>query len=52
MAELVDEPESDEQVKLIGDLRIPIPLFNIYLNEADELSRRLSTELAEWSRRA
>ncbi len=41
--------ESDEQVKLIGDLRISIPLFNIYLNEADELSRRLSTELAEWS---
>ncbi len=48
MAEPVQEPESDEQVKLIGDLRIPIPLFNIYLNEADELSRRLSTELAEW----
>ena len=41
--------DTDEQVKLIGDLRIPIPLFNIYLNEADELSRRLSTELAEWS---
>ena len=39
----------DEQVKLIGDLRIPIPLFNIYLNEADELSRRLVSELAEWS---
>ena len=38
----------DEQVKVIGSLRIPIPLFNIYLNEADELSRRLSTELAEW----
>ncbi|MFN9006789.1 MAG: Hpt domain-containing protein [Betaproteobacteria bacterium] len=39
----------DEQVKRIGDLRIPIPLFNIYLNEADELSRRLVNELAEWS---
>ncbi|MFT3817704.1 MAG: Hpt domain-containing protein [Rubrivivax sp.] len=43
------EAEADEQVKVIGPLRIPIPLFNIYLNEADELSRRLSTELAEWS---
>lgn len=41
--------DSDEQVKVIGDLRISIPLFNIYLNEADELSRRLVTELAEWS---
>jgi chemosensory pili system protein ChpA (sensor histidine kinase/response regulator) len=39
----------DEQVKLIGPLRISIPLFNIFLNEADELSRRLCTELAEWS---
>jgi chemosensory pili system protein ChpA (sensor histidine kinase/response regulator) len=39
----------DEQVRLIGPLRISIPLFNIYLNEADERSRRLSTELAEWA---
>ena len=42
------EPEG-EHVKCIGSLRIGIPLFNIYLNEADELSRRLSVELAEWS---
>ena len=27
----------------------PIPLFNIFLNEADEQSRRLGTELAEWA---
>ena len=39
----------DEQVKLVGPLRIGIPLFNIYLNEADELSRRLTTEVAEWA---
>lgn len=38
-----------EQVKVIGPLRISIPLFNIYLNEADELSRRLATSLAEWA---
>ncbi len=38
-----------EQVKVIGDLRIGFPLFNIYLNEADELSRRLCVELAEWA---
>ena len=41
--------EDEEPVKIIGDLRVGIPLFNIYLNEADELSRRLVTELAEWS---
>ncbi|WP_326532868.1 Hpt domain-containing protein [Pseudorhodoferax sp.] len=41
--------DSDEQVKVIGPLRISIPLFNIYLNEADELSRRLVTELSEWA---
>jgi chemosensory pili system protein ChpA (sensor histidine kinase/response regulator) len=39
----------DEQVKVIGPLRISIPLFNIYLSEADELSRRLGIELAEWA---
>ena len=46
------EAADDEQVKVIGDLRIGIPLFNIYLNEADELSRRLSTELSEWAMEA
>jgi chemosensory pili system protein ChpA (sensor histidine kinase/response regulator) len=51
-AELAPPPapeSSDEQVKIVGDLRISIPLFNIYLNEADELSRRLVTELGEWA---
>jgi chemosensory pili system protein ChpA (sensor histidine kinase/response regulator) len=35
--------------KLIGPLRISIALFNIFLNEADELSRKLSVGLAEWA---
>ncbi|MGL4434226.1 MAG: Hpt domain-containing protein [Giesbergeria sp.] len=39
----------DESVKVIGDLRISIPLYNVYLNEADEWSRRLVTCLQEWS---
>lgn len=39
----------DEQVKVIGTLRIGIPLYNVYLNEADEWSRRLQTELSEWA---
>ena len=38
-----------ETYRQIGSLRIGIPLFNIYLNEADELSRRLGVELAEWT---
>ena len=44
------EPEPEpEPYKLIGPLRVGIPLFNIFLNEADEQSRRLCTELAEWA---
>ncbi|TDP71317.1 Hpt domain-containing protein [Roseateles toxinivorans] len=41
--------EQAEAVKVIGPLRISIALFNIFLNEADELSRRLCVELAEWA---
>ncbi len=41
--------EEAEAVKVIGPLRISISLFNIFLNEADELSRRLCIELAEWA---
>ncbi len=51
-APLADESQDeaqDELVKVVGPLRIGIPLFNIYLNEADELSRRLTTEVAEWA---
>ncbi|MGL6110331.1 MAG: Hpt domain-containing protein, partial [Rubrivivax sp.] len=48
-APLGEPPLEDEQFKIIGDLRIGIALFNIYLNEADELSRRLCTELSEWA---
>ena len=47
--EATAEPLVDEHVRVVGPLRIGIPLFNIYLNEADELSRRLTTELAEWA---
>ena len=46
------QPEANDdsdQVKVIGPLRIGIPLYNVFLNEADEWSRRLSTELSEWS---
>jgi len=42
-------PTPDEPSKLIGNLRIALPLYNVYLNEADEWSRRLITELSEWA---
>jgi chemosensory pili system protein ChpA (sensor histidine kinase/response regulator) len=47
--EPASEQEREEEFKVIGPLRIGIALFNIFLNEADELSRRLSTALAEWA---
>jgi len=40
---------ADDQVKVIGPLRIGIALYNVYLNEADEWSRQLATEVGEWS---
>ena len=43
------EPMPDEQTKVIGSLRIALKLYNVYLNEADEWSRRLNTVLTEWA---
>lgn len=43
------DADLDDQIKVIGTLRIGIPLYNVYLNEADEWSRRLLTELSEWA---
>jgi chemosensory pili system protein ChpA (sensor histidine kinase/response regulator) len=40
---------ADDQYKAIGPLRISLPLYNVYLGEADEWSRRLITCLAEWA---
>jgi chemosensory pili system protein ChpA (sensor histidine kinase/response regulator) len=39
---------TEEQFKAIGPLRVSLPLYNVYLNEADEWSRRLANALAEW----
>jgi chemosensory pili system protein ChpA (sensor histidine kinase/response regulator) len=43
---LAAEPEA---FKVIGPLRVSIPLFNIFLNEADEWSRQLGVAVAEWA---
>ncbi|MFY3386927.1 Hpt domain-containing protein [Paracidovorax sp. MALMAid1276] len=45
----LEEGAGDDAVKVIESLRIGIPLYNVYLNEADEWSRRLVTCLQEWS---
>ncbi len=39
----------DDEVKVIGPLRLEIPAFNAFLNDADEASRRLAMVLAEWA---
>ncbi len=39
----------DDQTRVIGHLRIGIKLYNVYLNEADEWSRRLGNGLGEWA---
>ncbi len=38
----------DDQIKVIGPLRISIPLYNVYLTEADEWSRKLLDEVSFW----
>ncbi|MES2249909.1 MAG: Hpt domain-containing protein [Pseudomonadota bacterium] len=55
LAQVIPEPESsvapsaEDQVKVIGPLRIGIALYNVYLNEADEWSRQLATDVGEWA---
>ena len=43
-----DSTDESDRYKVVGPLRIQIALFNIFLNEADEQSRRLCVELQEW----
>ena len=38
----------DDNVKHIGELDIPLPLYNIYLHETDELVRLLQRDFGEW----
>ncbi|UUZ47033.1 hypothetical protein LP420_26080 [Massilia sp. B-10] len=39
---------ADDNTKRIGDLEIPLPLYNIYLAETDELVRVLAQDFGEW----
>ena len=38
----------DDNVKRIGALEIPLPLYNIYLAETDEIVRLLTQDFSEW----
>jgi chemosensory pili system protein ChpA (sensor histidine kinase/response regulator) len=38
----------DDNVKHIGGLEIPLPLYNIYLHESDDLVRKLVQDFGEW----
>jgi len=45
------EPEEvphDDGVKEIGPVRISVALYNVYLQEADDLIRRLGVDFSEW----
>ena len=39
----------EESWKVIDTLRIPLPLFNVFLQEADEWSRQLQGSVSEWA---
>ncbi len=51
-AELPDNvlafPLSEANVRHVGDLEIPLPLYNIYLGETEELVRALAEDFAGW----
>ncbi|NUA29415.1 hybrid sensor histidine kinase/response regulator [Cupriavidus basilensis] len=40
--------EENDHFKLIGPVRISLPLYNVYLQEADDLIRQFATDLSEW----
>ncbi|QIL83432.1 response regulator [Diaphorobacter sp. HDW4A] len=42
------EPVGDDSTKVIGSLRISLPLYNVYLSEAEEWSQRLINDLQFW----
>jgi chemosensory pili system protein ChpA (sensor histidine kinase/response regulator) len=41
-------PPAEDNVKFVGRLAIPLPLYNIYLAESDELVRHLARDFGEW----
>jgi chemosensory pili system protein ChpA (sensor histidine kinase/response regulator) len=48
VADAADAPAPDDNMKRVGDLVIPLPLYNIYLAETDDLMRLLQRDFAAW----
>jgi chemosensory pili system protein ChpA (sensor histidine kinase/response regulator) len=46
--EQASDPKFDDNVKLIGDLEISLPLHTIYMAETDEIVRYLTQDFSEW----
>ncbi|MEO7581154.1 MAG: Hpt domain-containing protein, partial [Massilia sp.] len=42
----------DDNTKRIGEIEIPLPLYNIYLAETDEIMRVLTRDFSEWRHEA
>ncbi|MFC4343432.1 hybrid sensor histidine kinase/response regulator [Cupriavidus numazuensis] len=40
--------DADDNFKVIGPIRIGLPLYNVYLQEADDLLRQFATDISEW----
>jgi len=38
----------DDNYKTVGPIRIGLQLYNVYLQEADDLLRKLGTDISEW----
>ena len=45
---VIPSHEHDDNIKRIGHLEVGVPLFNIYVAEADDLLRHLSQDFSEW----
>ncbi|MFC5551581.1 Hpt domain-containing protein [Massilia aerilata] len=45
-------PLAEENLKRIGGLEIPLPLYNIYLGETEDLIDALARDFAEWREEA
>jgi hypothetical protein len=44
-----DAADAQDRVRVIGELRVDIAAYNLFLNDADELSRQLLLDLTEWT---
>lgn len=45
---VVPQMPAPDNIRRFGDLEIPLPLYNIYLAETDELMRVLTQDFGEW----